>query len=73
VNEGVELGLQGLDAAQMRFHEFHRGNLPGADACCDFGDGGEGRKGGHKWKGESIVHEMQVKREALCVSSAGIK
>src|SRR5690242_9476344 len=54
MDKSVELGLKGFDAAQVRVDKFDGGNLFGADACSDFGNGGEGRNVGHNRKCESI-------------------
>jgi hypothetical protein len=69
MDKGVELGLKGFDAAQVRVDKFHGGNLFGADACDDFGNGGEGRNVGHKGSARVFVHGMQVKREGLRAAS----
>lgn len=69
MNEGVELGLEAFDAPEMDVDNVSGRDLPGANAFGDFGDGGEGRKIGHKGSVRVFVHEMQVKRDAMCEGS----
>ena len=54
MNEGIQLGLKGCDAAKMGFDKFRGGNFLGADASGSFRDGGKGREVDHKRECESI-------------------
>lgn len=69
MNDGIQLGLKGCYLAKVGLDKFYWRNSLKANTRSCFGDGGKRRKGRHKGTARLFVHEMLVKREAMCGKS----